>query len=375
MLLIETLEPDEQLVAKTASLFTVPFCFYELAAVYPRTLSLQNLEIIINILVERDLLEVCGPPTPDELDEKELLAVIQAYNEMERCRSSDEYDTASLDKMEATSEPGLLSSYQVPFHGSTNLADSDCSRQPHRRKRYTRLSARINSGRFGSYGGSLSDEKIEAQPPARKSKSGPNNWGKQNLNSLTLRAVPTLLKPLASMTAAAETARLLETKINSGAGVLASLIGSVKDPRDEPVNAVTGRRKMINQPSESSNAPFSEPAGLISDDADSERSVEDLGRKAFKRISDDESDTIEIFGVQADGTPVFYRFASTAFQHVSSFFTKYMFSQVLADLLPTEERNHIAHLARLVVAIRNYHGLAFLLEQVNERQQAAKFRT
>lgn len=36
MLLIEGLEPDEQLVAKAASVFTTPFCFYELAGVYPR---------------------------------------------------------------------------------------------------------------------------------------------------------------------------------------------------------------------------------------------------------------------------------------------------------------------------------------------------
>eukprot|EP01053_Blabericola_migrator_P010733 Blabericola_migrator_1__10732@NODE_613_length_7277_cov_58_358391_g446_i0_p1_GENE_NODE_613_length_7277_cov_58_358391_g446_i0NODE_613_length_7277_cov_58_358391_g446_i0_p1_ORF_typecomplete_len1379_score196_59Guanylate_cyc/PF00211_20/2_3e20Guanylate_cyc/PF00211_20/5_6e23_NODE_613_length_7277_cov_58_358391_g446_i01464138 len=42
MLLIEAMEPDEQLVAKTASVFTVPFCFYELAAVYPRTMPLER---------------------------------------------------------------------------------------------------------------------------------------------------------------------------------------------------------------------------------------------------------------------------------------------------------------------------------------------
>lgn len=42
MLLIEAMEPDEQLVAKTASVFTLPFCFYEIAAVYPRTMPLQR---------------------------------------------------------------------------------------------------------------------------------------------------------------------------------------------------------------------------------------------------------------------------------------------------------------------------------------------
>lgn len=36
MLLIEGLEPDEQLIAKAASVFKVPFSLYELAEVYPR---------------------------------------------------------------------------------------------------------------------------------------------------------------------------------------------------------------------------------------------------------------------------------------------------------------------------------------------------
>eukprot|EP01053_Blabericola_migrator_P010731 Blabericola_migrator_1__10730@NODE_613_length_7277_cov_58_358391_g446_i0_p3_GENE_NODE_613_length_7277_cov_58_358391_g446_i0NODE_613_length_7277_cov_58_358391_g446_i0_p3_ORF_typecomplete_len316_score43_01_NODE_613_length_7277_cov_58_358391_g446_i046005547 len=68
----------------------------------------------------------------------------------------------------------------------------------------------------------------------------------------------------------------------------------------------------------------------------------------------------EIHGMHPDGNPMFYRFTSTAFQHV------------LADLLPAEERNHMAHLARIVVAIRKYYGLTFLINQVKQRERQAR---
>jgi hypothetical protein len=39
MSLMERLEPDEQLVAKVASIFPVPFTEFEIQAIYPRIIS------------------------------------------------------------------------------------------------------------------------------------------------------------------------------------------------------------------------------------------------------------------------------------------------------------------------------------------------
>lgn len=64
----------------------------------------------------------------------------------------------------------------------------------------------------------------------------------------------------------------------------------------------------------------------------------------------------QIYGMNRDGSPKFFRFTSTAFQHV------------LADLLPAGERDHIAHLARLVTAMRQQWGMPFLILQVKQRR-------
>ncbi|EZG70693.1 hypothetical protein GNI_054460 [Gregarina niphandrodes] len=62
-----------------------------------------------------------------------------------------------------------------------------------------------------------------------------------------------------------------------------------------------------------------------------------------------------LYGIKTDGVPLFYRFTSTAYQHV------------LADLLTSDERNFIAHLARMVVSMRKHYGLPFLVLQVQLR--------
>ncbi|EZG70692.1 adenylate/guanylate cyclase [Gregarina niphandrodes] len=112
MMLIEALEPEEQLVAKCASVFTLPFCFYELSAIFPKAITLRRLEAIVESLLRRELLEICDPPTDAELEELDLYSVLKAFARHPRddpsstIRTDDELGSSVKDS--TTSEGDLI---------------------------------------------------------------------------------------------------------------------------------------------------------------------------------------------------------------------------------------------------------------------------
>ncbi|PHJ20353.1 adenylate [Cystoisospora suis] len=67
MFTVERLQPEEQMVAKVASVFPCSFNPIELCRAYPRRKPLEEFCGIIYQLVVKDVLEVCDPPSADDL--------------------------------------------------------------------------------------------------------------------------------------------------------------------------------------------------------------------------------------------------------------------------------------------------------------------
>eukprot|EP01054_Gregarina_sp_Poly1_P002147 Gregarina_sp_Poly_1__2146@NODE_156_length_12377_cov_161_699350_g138_i0_p5_GENE_NODE_156_length_12377_cov_161_699350_g138_i0NODE_156_length_12377_cov_161_699350_g138_i0_p5_ORF_typecomplete_len428_score80_48_NODE_156_length_12377_cov_161_699350_g138_i070438326 len=424
MLLIEAMEPDEQLVAKTASVFTVPFCFYELAAVYPRTMPLESLEKIIKHLIKKDLLEYCECPSAEELDELELLAVIRAY---EKDEEDDKVSTHSVPE-QCDGNPGNViwyneqgDYYQVKdtvngpyinpewssahvvqaiplstleenksFSESSEKRSESSSEavenepfnpRPESRRRVIAADPQYfhlvqNRLKFESINEARSHR--DAQLSARHvdsmrhtsmtlSPSG-SPLKKFSLSEENLRAMPRLLRPH-DEDFRSESLRLDRRSITGKNPrlTLANLMSAIRDPavlsRDverEPAVPPPGEEPlssnqygpsstdMLNSVEREHGDGRSRDTGFPSEDDEVWSTLEEMALEG------------EIFGMHPDGNPMFYRFTSTAFQHV------------LADLLPAEERNHMAHLARIVVAIRKYYGLTFLINQVKQRERQAR---
>lgn len=78
MSLMERLEPDEQLAAKVASVFPVAFTGFEVQAVYPRQMSSQSFQQMIENLISKEMLESCEPPSEQQLEELDLLPLQRA---------------------------------------------------------------------------------------------------------------------------------------------------------------------------------------------------------------------------------------------------------------------------------------------------------
>ncbi|KFH16613.1 putative adenylate cyclase, partial [Toxoplasma gondii MAS] len=67
MFTVERLQPEEQMVAKVASVFPCAFTPVELCRAYPRRKPLEEFCAIIYQLIIRDVLEVCDPPSLEDL--------------------------------------------------------------------------------------------------------------------------------------------------------------------------------------------------------------------------------------------------------------------------------------------------------------------
>ncbi|PFH35735.1 putative adenylate cyclase [Besnoitia besnoiti] len=67
MFTVERLQPEEQMVAKVASVFPCAFNPVELCRAYPRRKPLEEFCGIIYQLIIKDVLEVCDPPSLDDL--------------------------------------------------------------------------------------------------------------------------------------------------------------------------------------------------------------------------------------------------------------------------------------------------------------------
>lgn len=193
------------------------------------------------------------------------------------------------------------------------------------------------------------------------------------LGAAVRRSAPTSMSPPSNQRSMLETGLRARGQLRAAgplpdpSAVSNYLIGAVPDPREEPA----GRRARSPSSVENGIPRWEDPSLNYGDSPQYQRRVGyaresnsprvstqvDPGKESIDHLTEQLlKERLQTYGFQPDGSPIFYRFASTAFQHV------------LADLLPAEERNHMAHLARLVVAMRMFHGMGFLVDLVNGRQ-------
>eukprot|EP00921_Rhytidocystis_pertsovi_P021526 GHVQ01034351.1.p1 GENE.GHVQ01034351.1~~GHVQ01034351.1.p1 ORF type:complete len:1238 (-),score=306.02 GHVQ01034351.1:185-3898(-) len=83
MLIVERLQPDEQLAAKVASVFPCPVTATEIHSIYPIKVSLLDSNTIVDHLVAHEVLELCPPPTQDD-----LLSLLDKLLEQQNTRDS-----------------------------------------------------------------------------------------------------------------------------------------------------------------------------------------------------------------------------------------------------------------------------------------------
>eukprot|EP01071_Lankesteria_metandrocarpae_P003319 Lankesteria_metandrocarpae@DN2890_c0_g1_i1.p1 len=307
MFVMERLEPDEQLAAKCAACFPAAFTCFELQVVYPQAVLPSKFAKIMTNLLQRGVLENTTPPSDANF---QFLFNDQDFSEGRRTDLVLP-DSVSGPSPETASKANSLMTASGAGSLSSNVADTSTA------------SNSTNPSVVGNNTNTLGIENVpgEVRFSVHVSPSSVGEACRDSLSSVS--------------TASAMPSSDYQNNISSNTNGL----NRVDSRRVTPTSLVDELHTSARLRSSGMGDLSDAESGSSDSDGDTEQST-----PVQKSLV-----------VDRDGNPLFYRFKSTAFQHV------------VGELLLSEERLDITRTAVAAVATRLTQGCDALIRYATER--------